>query len=183
MNGWTALSDQSISPKGSQLIANYGGPGKGITFMVERLKAHHKPHELVFDAEHFFRFRQFTLRYEITCNIQGVLMHDPTQQFAEAAVRAGLLEELVYTLEAEQDSCSPMWATCSAIAYMLRPNTASSKSYKARLLDIGAVEPARQALAGCRPFKPGGYFMAGKTWEELQPADMVCNWALMLLTS
>jgi len=30
MNGWMALSDQSMSPQGSQIIGNYGGPGKGI---------------------------------------------------------------------------------------------------------------------------------------------------------
>jgi len=186
MDGWMALSDQSMSVKGAPIIANYGGPNKGIEFMVERLQAHHTPHELVFDSENSLRQPQLTIRYEITCNIQGILANDQNQEWADAAVKAGLMEELLYTMQVERDfSCSPMWASCSALTSLLAPKRQRYESYKAKLVNLGAVEITRQALEACTPFHPHGDqpFMAGMSWGQLHPADQTCGAALALLTS
>jgi len=185
MRGWMALSDQSVSSVGAPIIANYGGPNKGIEFMVEHLKRHHQPFELKYDSVAHAGIDKLTLRYEITVNIMGILLNDAAGEWGEAAVEAGLLEEAIYTLQVENTKCSPMWSTCGALDYLLLPGKPRVGSYKARLLELGAEHLTERAVNGCTPYQPGGdqAFMAGQSWGQIHPADQTCGQLLTLLRS
>mmetsp|Transcript_76865 Transcript_76865/g.146224 ORF Transcript_76865/g.146224 Transcript_76865/m.146224 type:complete len:399 (+) Transcript_76865:74-1270(+) len=185
MRAWMALSDHSISSDGAPIIANYGGPNKGIQFMVDALKTHHKPFELKYDTPEHAGIDRLTLRYEITCNIAGILNNDPTGEFGKAAVDAGFLEEALYTMQAEREKCSPQWATCASLDGLLNSSNPYAASNKARLLDLGAEDITESAVAYCSPYQPRGdeLFMADMTWEEVHPADQACGILLEFLRS
>jgi len=185
MRGWMALSDQSISKTGAPIIANHGGPSKGIEFMVERLKAHHQPFELKYSSPEHKAISKLTLRYEITVNIMGIVLNDRTSEWGEAAVREGFLEEAIYTMQVESEKCSPMWSTCAALSYLLSPLRPDAALNKARLLELGAGDLTERVVDGCTPYKPDGdgMFMAGQTWGQIHPADKACGKLLALLRS
>jgi len=176
--GWQALSDQSGSAKAAPFIANYGGPNKGIERMVNALKAHQEPLLLKSTPLESMRYfiNRLTLRYEITVNIMGILQNDNLGNWGDAAVRAGLLEEAVHTMQVEHDHCSPLFSSCGALSYLLLKNP-NAHTYKAKLKDLGARELASKSAEFCTPYKPAGEegFMAGQSWGQIHPADQACG--------
>merc|ERR1719330_131924 len=80
MHAWIAMSDQSHTQKGAAALCNYGGPGQGVQFMLDQMKAH-KPGKALF-VDHL------SIAYEIMQCINGCLMWDKDSDFAYSQLLA-----------------------------------------------------------------------------------------------
>merc|ERR1719210_1065518 len=90
MSAWRGLSDHSHNAFGAAIIANHGGPMKGIDFVVEQMRLHPEPGLAESPLDHL------SLKYEIMQIANGLLEDDHANVYGAALVQAGFLEQLAY---------------------------------------------------------------------------------------
>jgi hypothetical protein len=108
---WAGLSDPSHGPAGAKAIADYGGHNKGIEFVMEEIRSY-PPH---------FAKRPDTLtaRYESLQIVNGMLEHDESNEYAKAFLKAGLLEQIIHTMEQEFDMRAANSVCCDLLNKLL----------------------------------------------------------------
>mmetsp|Transcript_831 Transcript_831/g.1066 ORF Transcript_831/g.1066 Transcript_831/m.1066 type:complete len:357 (+) Transcript_831:86-1156(+) len=134
-NAWRGLSDQSGTALGAPHIANYGGPSKGIEYMVHQMQAHPEPYYALC-ADHL------TLKYEILACMSGLLSNDQDNVWGPAAVREGLLDQILYTMRAEPDLIASQTTACRVMGLLLWRNP----HYIPLLKEKGALEVVQRAV-------------------------------------
>eukprot|EP00416_Gambierdiscus_australes_P015645 CAMPEP_0171074142 /NCGR_PEP_ID=MMETSP0766_2-20121228/11955_1 /TAXON_ID=439317 /ORGANISM="Gambierdiscus australes, Strain CAWD 149" /LENGTH=235 /DNA_ID=CAMNT_0011530903 /DNA_START=21 /DNA_END=728 /DNA_ORIENTATION=+ len=168
-NAWRGLSDQSHTELGARVIANVGGPNKGIEYMVQQMQAHPEPYYALC-SDHL------TLKYEIMACISGLVKNDQENVWGPAAVEAGLLEQLVYTMRAEPDLIATQATACRVMDPLLQRNP----QYVAPLLSLGALELVETAM---ERFKGGDDtpFHFGTTVGEMYDITSSCQMPHLVL--
>lgn len=167
MNAWRGLSDQSWTELGAQHIANYGGPNKGIEYMVEQLLAHPEA-KTALCADHL------TYQYETLQCIGGLLSSDVNGTRGAAAVDAGLLEAAVHAMRVEADLRPTQHTACTALCLLLQHSGAAHERYAQRLRDLGAVELVKNDLATYSLIDPTPFYY-GTTYGEVYPLVPQCQ--------
>mmetsp|Transcript_173321 Transcript_173321/g.421573 ORF Transcript_173321/g.421573 Transcript_173321/m.421573 type:complete len:325 (+) Transcript_173321:58-1032(+) len=134
-SAWRGLSDQSGTALGAPHIANYGGPNKGIEYMVHQMQAHPEPYYALC-ADHL------TLKYEILACMVGLLSNDQDNVWGPAAVREGLLDQILYTMRVEPDLIASQTTACRVMSSLLLRNP----HYVPLLKEKGALEVVQRAV-------------------------------------
>jgi len=169
MNAWRGLSDQSHTELGSKHINDYGGRNEGIKYMVEQLKAHPKPREAEC-SDHL------TYAYEVLQCVSGLLRWDVDGTRGQAAVEAGLLEQIAQVMRREPNYRPTMDVCCTCLRLLLERNT----SYAPRLLELGVKELAQDAVERFAAYDPTPFYF-GSTYGLSYPVTPGCSSALQRL--
>jgi len=146
---WAGLSDNVENRRvGAELVADKGGKGKGLEFLIGLLPAYRGRHA-------WPPFAQFGLRYESIHDINGILMHDDAERtWQKIAAKAGFMEEAIWAMKEEPEDHLTQENGCEAVALMGRGSPANL----ARLEELGAIELMVAAVATFKQTKPDGYF-------------------------
>jgi len=169
MNAWRGLSDQSHTELGSRHINDYGGRNRGIKYMVEQLIAHPKPRTAEC-RDHL------TYAYEVLQCLSGLLQWDVNGTRAQAAVEAGLLEQLAKWMKDEASYRPTMDVCCSCLELLLLHNA----SYAPRLVELGVKELAMDAVERFSAYDPTPFYF-GSTYGDSYPVTPRCLVALKYL--
>jgi len=132
---WRGLSDQSGTELGAPLIANCGGPSQGIEYMVHQMQAHPEPYYGLC-SDHV------TVKYEILACMVGLLRNDRDNVWGPAAVHAGLLDQILYTMRAEPDLIASQATACRVMGEVLQRNP----HYVPALQAKGALELVESSM-------------------------------------
>mmetsp|Transcript_125114 Transcript_125114/g.348149 ORF Transcript_125114/g.348149 Transcript_125114/m.348149 type:complete len:402 (+) Transcript_125114:101-1306(+) len=134
---WAGLSDNvGNSRAGSMLVADHGGPSKGLDFLVKLLKAYHGQHA-------YQPGMPFGIRYESLHVVNEILRHDDENKtWLKVALGAGYLEEAVVTMREEPGDRRTQENACDAIALMTTDNATGQKL----LRELGAIELMASAI-------------------------------------
>mmetsp|Transcript_6132 Transcript_6132/g.16670 ORF Transcript_6132/g.16670 Transcript_6132/m.16670 type:complete len:307 (-) Transcript_6132:347-1267(-) len=171
MQAWRGLSDQSHTQVGSNLIANYGGPNRGIVYMVQQMQAHPTPYEA--DCSDWL-----TYKYEVLQCINGLLGLDLDGTRGKAAVDVGLLEQIVYTMRVESDRRPSVYVACNCLDHLLSHDA----SYAGRLRNLGAVELVEQSIETYSKDDPRPFYF-GMTYGQMYQVVPPCSRALTILAA
>mmetsp|Transcript_62398 Transcript_62398/g.108688 ORF Transcript_62398/g.108688 Transcript_62398/m.108688 type:complete len:348 (-) Transcript_62398:21-1064(-) len=125
-NAWRGLSDQCATEKGSYIIANRGGPNKGVEYMVEQLLVH--PFNYGYMEDHL------TVQYEIMNDLDSLILTDNNNTRGPAAVRAGLVPAVMRSLMGEPELIATQASACRAMTHLFMRNPQYASLFK----DAGA---------------------------------------------
>jgi len=166
-HAWRGLSDQSGTERGAALIANFGGPNKGVEYMVDQLLVH--PFDYGYCAD------QLTVQYEILMCLSGLLITDSNNTRGPAAVEAGLVPAVMRSLMGEPEHIATQHTACQVVFFLLARNPQYAKLFH----EAGADLYIKKAV---ERFKDGDDtpFMFGFTLGEFYDIG-VCAGPLMLL--
>lgn len=169
MNTFRGISDQSHTEQGAPLIADHGGPGRGIRFMVQQMKRYPEPHA-VEQADHL------TIKYEILQCISGVLEHDSTGTWGEAAVEEGLLEQVVFTMRVEPDLRPTQHVACQVMLPLLQRHP----EFGPRFRELGGVPLVTAAIDNFSSYDPTPFYF-GSTYGDCYPVVPMCKAVLEIV--
>jgi len=169
MNAWRGLSDQSHTEVGSNYITNYGGPNKGIEYMVNQLLAHPRARDAEC-ADHL------TYQYEVLQCISGLLEWDVNGTRGVAAVAAGLLPAMIHAMRVEGDLRPTVDVCCNTVRSLLTHNT----SYVEPLVKLGVVELINTAIANYSAYDPTPFYF-GSTYGDSYPVVPSCAASLTII--
>mmetsp|Transcript_26352 Transcript_26352/g.61462 ORF Transcript_26352/g.61462 Transcript_26352/m.61462 type:complete len:440 (+) Transcript_26352:79-1398(+) len=146
---WAGLSDNVENTRvGAELVADKGGTGKGLEFLISLLPAYRGKHA-------YQPHMQFGLRYESIHDIAGILMHDDEERtWQKIAAKAGFMEEAIVAMQDEPQDHLTQENGCEAVALMGKGNAENL----ARLGDLGAVELMAAAVSTFKNAPNDGYY-------------------------
>mmetsp|Transcript_97919 Transcript_97919/g.227054 ORF Transcript_97919/g.227054 Transcript_97919/m.227054 type:complete len:378 (-) Transcript_97919:83-1216(-) len=113
---WRGLAHHANSRVGANLVANMGGPMRGVDFIVEQMRAHPEPH-LGESPEHL------TLTHEILQTVSSMLEHDDPDYtfqyvYGSAFLRAGLPEQLLHAMRSESGLRGTQEVACNCMEWL-----------------------------------------------------------------
>mmetsp|Transcript_61766 Transcript_61766/g.149546 ORF Transcript_61766/g.149546 Transcript_61766/m.149546 type:complete len:424 (+) Transcript_61766:113-1384(+) len=172
MSAWRGLSDHSHNPVGSSIIANHGGPMKGIEFIVNQQRIHPEPYLAESPSDHL------TLKYEIMQIVNGMLEHDTSDTYGSAFVAAGFIPQMLYAMRVEPDLRGTQSVACSCMNSLLAHNASHARP----LAQAGAAPLISAAVQRFRGH-PDNTPWCGTTLGASYPVVPECSEALWLLTA
>jgi hypothetical protein len=108
---WAGLSDPSHAEVGARAIADHGGHNQGIDFVLQKIHSY---------PPHFGRQPDtLTVRYESLQIVNGMLEHDTINEYGQAFLERGLLQEVITTMEEEADMRAANSVCCNILGALL----------------------------------------------------------------
>mmetsp|Transcript_5617 Transcript_5617/g.13107 ORF Transcript_5617/g.13107 Transcript_5617/m.13107 type:complete len:436 (-) Transcript_5617:86-1393(-) len=170
MSAWRGLSDHSHNAFGAGIIANHGGPMKGVHFVVEQLRTHPEPYLAESPIDHL------TLKYEIMQIVNGMLEHDDDNTYGAAFMREGLPQQMLYSMRVEPDMRGTQEVACDCMIPLLRRDPTAAKVFE----EAGAV-PLLVAAVNRFHNKGDDTPWCGTTLGASYPVVPACSSVLELL--
>lgn len=115
MSAWRGFSDHAHTELGAAIIANMGGPLKGITWLMQKLRDHPEAH---------YGMSADTLdcHYEILQVVNGLLDVDYLNIYGPELLRVGLLDLLHHAMEVDFDLRASQSTCCEVMSRLLLRN-------------------------------------------------------------
>jgi len=170
MSAWRGLSDHSHNAFGASLIANHGGPMKGIHFVVEQMRTHAEPYLAEDPHDHL------SLKYEIMQIANGLLEHDYDNTYGAAFIREGLPEQILYSMRVEPELRGTQTVACQCMNWLLDRDPTAAKVFD----EAGAVEALVAAVDRFRNKRDSTQW-CGTTLGASYPVVPPCSAALVKL--
>lgn len=113
MSAWRGFSDHSHTDLGAVIIANYGGPLKGIEWLMQKLRAHPEPHFGISGDG-------LDCHYEIMQVVNGLLSVDKYNVYGQALMKEGLIDLVSHAMQVDSDLRGTQHVNCEVINGLLR---------------------------------------------------------------
>mmetsp|Transcript_57809 Transcript_57809/g.130677 ORF Transcript_57809/g.130677 Transcript_57809/m.130677 type:complete len:248 (+) Transcript_57809:1-744(+) len=168
LSAWKGLSDHSQNPTGAATIANRGGPGNGLTYLVEQLRANP-------EANFGVDKSGFSVKHAILQVINGCLTVDYSGAYAEGFLQAGLLDQVTSAMNVESELRPTVDVACWVLAGLLERDPSQASVFAQH----GVIESIATAFDTFRDDDPRPW--NGETFGHVYPVIPKCTIVLLHL--